>query len=95
MPCEDWHHLLRQYRSAVKDYYEAVESLDTVRDVQFDETWHRAERARSQAGSFRAALLHHEHEHECLTVDGPAKNEDLPVQETDTLVLGDQGQSGG
>lgn len=94
MACKDWSALLERYRAAVKAYNARVEDLDTVPGRQFNEAWHRAEVARTEVGVSRAALLHHEHKHRCLTGDPVVKPESA-LQPVEEWVLGDQGQSGG
>ena len=84
MRCSDWHRLLNRYRRAVGYYREAVDALGYLSDGEFNEAWHRSERARKNAESARADLLDHEHVHGCFS-----------EIETEELVLGDQCQSGG
>jgi len=93
MPCEDWSTLLQRYRSAAKEYHQAVENLTAEPGPKFNESWHRAEAARTEVGLARADLLNHEHDHACLN-DKTAKPEAV-FQPTEEWVLGDQGQPGG
>jgi hypothetical protein len=95
MPCDEWSRILERYRTAVNAYDEAVNNLTRLPGAAFNETWHRAERARQQSDKCRADLLHHEHDHACL-VAGPAENNHpLAAISTDEFILGDQGQFGG
>jgi len=95
MPCNDWSALLERYRAAVKAYNAAVEDLEAIPGPRFNDSWHRAEVARTEVGISRAALLHHEHEHGCLT-SGPAPKPEPVLQPgVEEWVLGDQGQPGG
>ncbi len=82
MPCEQWYRLLERYRRAAKLYSTAVERL---KGADFNQGWGSAEAALKNCGSARAVLLDHEHDHACASGDW----------ETEDLVLGDQGQSGG
>ncbi len=95
MACDEWRTLVRRYRTAVKEYSEAVAHLSVVPGPEFSESWHRAERARKLSDGSRAALLTHEHDHACLVngrFSGDGASSDQP---TDELILGDQGQPGG
>lgn len=94
MPCKDWLALLERYRAAVKSYNTAVEDLDTIPGPRFNEAWHHTEVARTEVGVSRAALLHHEHRHGCLS-GGPVAKPEPVLQAAEEWVLGDQGQSGG
>jgi len=67
MACNDWSSLVERYRAAVKAYHEAVASLTDVPGREFNDMWRRAEVARTEAGLSRDALLHHEHNHGCLS----------------------------
>jgi hypothetical protein len=82
MPCEQWHRLLERYRRAVKIYGKVVDSLS---GSDFNAAWQSSEAALKNCGVARAILLDHEHNHFCAAGDW----------ETEELVLGDQGQSGG
>ena len=82
MPCEEWYRLLERYRHAVKMYSKAVDGL---RGADFPEGWQSGEAGLKNCRAARASLLDHEHVHACTG----------PVWETEELVLGDQGQSGG
>lgn len=94
MPCESWSALLERYRASVKAYNDAVADLDAVPGAQFNKSWHRAETARTEVGVSRAALLHHQDQHRCLTGDVGAEPEPV-FQSSEDWVLGDQGQPGG
>lgn len=95
MRCEDWCSLLERYRRSVRAYSEAADSLTAVPGAQFNQLWHRAERARMEVGLSRTALLNHEQDHACLTNDIADKQEAVLLEESEELVLGDQGQPGG
>ena len=95
MPCAEWCQLVECYRSAVDTYNEAVQALGVLPGTAFNEKWSRTERARTKCDRCRTDLLHHEHVHACLEVGQPnGKNQSLGV-DTENMVLGDQGQSGG
>jgi len=94
MACNEWSALLERYRTAVKAYNAIVEELEDIPGPKFNESWHRAEVARTEMGIARAALLHHEHKHVCVTSEVVAKPEPV-LQPVEEWVLGDQGQSGG
>ena len=94
MTCKDWSVLLERYRAAVRRYDAAVQDLDAAPGPQFNESWHRAEVARTEVGVSRAALLHHEHKHACQA-GGPVVKSEPVLQPVEEWVLGDQGQSGG
>jgi len=93
MPCNDWSALLERYRVAVKAYHAAIADLVSFPGPEFNKSWHRAEAARTEVGISRAAFLHHEYKHACLT-SGAAAPEPV-LQPVEEWVLGDQGQSGG
>lgn len=95
MPCDDWSALLERYRRAVLAYSQAVTSLPLTPGYHFDKLWQRAEKERAEAGISRAALLNHEHEHACLGHSLASRATAAGTQDTEELVLGDQGQSGG
>ena len=96
MPCKDWSALLERYRASVKGYNEAADGLKGSPGVQFNISWHRAERARMEVDAARATLLDHEHDHLCFMGDAVPKRNPEPVHQTvEEWVLGDQGQSGG
>ncbi|HEY1760295.1 MAG TPA: hypothetical protein VGG72_33280 [Bryobacteraceae bacterium] len=82
MPCEKWYKLLERYRRSVKIYSRAVDGLS---GSDFNTAWQSAEAALKNSGVARAMLLGHEHEHACDSGDW----------DTQEMVLGDQGQSGG
>lgn len=95
MPCDDWSELLERYKRAVFAYSQAVTSLPLTPGYHFDKSWQCAEKERAEAGISRAALLNHEHEHACLVHDLAVRSVAAGTQDTEDLVLGDQGQSGG
>ena len=95
MPCEEWCELIERYRSAVHTYNEAVKALGVSPGTAFTETWQQAERARTKCSRDRADLIHHEHDHACLEPGPSNGNEQVSGINTENLVLGDQGQSGG
>jgi len=95
MPCDEWSRLVQRYRGAVNTYNEAVTALGVLPGTAFNEIWQRAERTRTKCDRCRADLLHHEHYHGCLEVVGPNGNKATSGLDTESLVLGDQGQSGG
>ena len=95
MPCDDWSALLERYRRAVLAYSQAVSGLGFSPGPYFDKSWQLAEKERAEVGLSRAALLNHEHEHACLMRAAAARTAAPGSQDTDELVLGDQGQSGG
>ena len=82
MPCEQWYKLLERYRRAAKTYSQAVDALS---GSDFNQGWQSAEAALKNSGAARSSLLDHEHNHACAVGDW----------ETEEVVLGDQGQSGG
>jgi hypothetical protein len=95
MPCNEWCRLVEGYRSAVNSYNDAVKALSALPGATFNEVWHRAERARTKSDRCRADLLHHEHDHGCLRSGQLDGDKQLAGVTTESLVLGDQGQSGG
>jgi hypothetical protein len=95
MPCDEWCRLVERYRSAVNTYNDAVKALGVAPGAAFNDTWQRTERTRTKCDRCRADLLHHEHDHSCLEVGEPNGNQGTSGIDTETLVLGDQGQSGG
>jgi hypothetical protein len=95
MPCDEWSRILERYRSAVNAYDDAVHNLAVAPGAAFNETWHRAERARKQSDKCRADLLHHEHDHACLVAEQPEPAHQLTAVGTEEYILGDQGQFGG
>jgi hypothetical protein len=96
MPCDQWGTLLERYRSAVSKYDESVRGLSLVPGAAFNETWQRAEQARKHSGDCRADLLHHEHDHACLTEAGqPETNNEMSDVDQEEFILGDQVQSVG
>jgi hypothetical protein len=95
MPCDEWRGLIERYRGTVYTYNEAVKALGVRPGAAFNEIWQRAERARVKCDRSRADLLHHEHEHACLEVLQPVGHHQMSEIDSESLVLGDQGQSGG
>ena len=95
MPCAEWCQLVERYRSAVDTYNEAVMALGGVSGTAFNEKWSRTEQARTQCDRCRTDLLHHEHVHACLVVGQPNGKKQVSGINTENMVLGDQGQSGG
>jgi hypothetical protein len=95
MPCDEWCRLVERYRSAVATYSEAVRALGVLPGPAFNEVWQRVERARFKCDRGRADLLHHEHDHGCLDAGQSDAEREMSAIDTEELVLGDQGQSGG
>ena len=95
MPCEEWCRLIERYRGAVETYDDAAKALGVLPGTAFNEIWQRTERARTKCDRCRADLLHHEHYHACLDGGPPHGRQQMSSVNTDSLVLGDQGQSGG
>jgi hypothetical protein len=85
MPCERWYELLERYRRAAKMYSTTVECLS---GSDFNGGWQSAEAALKNCGTARDNLLDHEHNHACAVGD-------WETEDTEEMVLGDQGQSGG
>ena len=79
--------LVKRYQGAVWAYNEAVDRLNAE---SFQRSWERTERARDQVAFARAALLRHQHQHA-----SSGTGNDFAIADTEELVLGDQGQSGG
>jgi hypothetical protein len=94
MPCTQWCRLIELYRGAVDTYSEATKALSVHPGAAFNETWQRAERARTRSESCRADVLHHEHDHACLE-GGKLRRKAAVGISTENFILGDQGQSGG
>jgi hypothetical protein len=82
MPCEQWYKLLERYRRAAEILSTTVDCLSAT---DFGQGWRSAEAALKNCVSARTLLLDHEQDHACASGDW----------ETEELVLGDQGQSGG
>jgi hypothetical protein len=95
MPCDEWCRLVECYRTAVNAYNQAVNALGMLPGPAFNETWSRAEGARALCNRYRADLWHHEHHHACFEVGQPEGKQQISRIETENMVLGDQGQSGG
>jgi len=64
MRCRQRQELIARYQSAVRAYDGAV---DAFGENESDPAWQRAELARKECDSARAELLHHEHDHGCVT----------------------------
>ena len=95
MTCNEWINRVERYRMAVHAHSEAVDRLCGETGTAFNEAWYQAERARRNSDAARAAVLEHERAHACgvgKPSDGSIRVADL---ETEDLILGDQGQSGG
>jgi len=90
MPCSQWYRLVESYIDAVHSYSDAAKALSVLPGLAFNETWQRAERARTESENCRADVLHHEHQHACLDSEP-----EFAGVSSESLVLGDQGQSGG
>jgi hypothetical protein len=95
MPCNQWYRLVQLYQDAVHAYSDAANALSALPEATFNETWQRAERARTNSENRRADVLHHEHEHACLDGEPSNGHGRMAGISTEQLVLGDQGQSGG
>ena len=97
MACKKWQNFLEDYQLATRRYDLAVGALNSGSNPEFNQAWENAERARQDCNRSRAALLHHEHEHACVKgiEDRLAMSASTQGLDTDELVLGDQGQSGG
>jgi hypothetical protein len=77
VPCNEWCELMRQYRSAAKAHGEIVSGLGDQPGVQFNLIWQEAENARRISDQVRAALLQHEHLHDCVA--GPVESDSAGV----------------
>ena len=95
MPCNQWYRLVESYIDAVHSYSDAAKALSVLPGPAFNETWQRAERARTESENCRADMLHHEHQHACLDSEPANGHPQLAAISSENLVLGDQGQSGG
>jgi hypothetical protein len=94
MPCDEWCRLVERYRAAVSAYNEAAKALGVLPGTAFNETWSRTERARTKCDIRRADLLQHEHHHACLEAGHHNGNGQMSSTNTESMVSGDQGQSG-
>jgi hypothetical protein len=94
MPCNQWYRLVESYQDAIHSYSDAAKTLSALAGPAFNETWQRAEQARTESENCRADVLDHEHQHECLDSDSNGHRQ-LAGISSENLVLGDQGQSGG
>jgi hypothetical protein len=95
MPCNQWSRLVEQYRSSVLDYSDAARALSAIPGSAFNDVWQRVDSARSESERRRAAVLQHEHQHACLEPESSKGHRQMAAVATESLVLGDQGQSGG
>ena len=95
MPCNQWYRLVESYIDAVHSYSDAAKALSVLPGPEFNETWQRAEHARTESENCRADMLHHEHQHACLDSELSNGHRELAGVSSENLVLGDQGQSGG
>jgi hypothetical protein len=95
MPCSEWENLLEAYRIATRVYDHAVAALTSRTGAEFNQAWAQSETARKNCGHTRAELLHHEHQHKCIPRPEAALRASTHELNTDDLILGDQGQSGG
>lgn len=95
MPCNQWYRLIESYQASVYTYSEAAKALCVLPGPAFNETWQRVERARNESENRRADVLHHEHQHACLESEPSHGYRQMPDLSSESLVLGDQGQSGG
>lgn len=95
MPCNQWYRLLELYQGAVNTYSDAAKALSVLPGPAFNETWQRVERARAASENCRADVLHHEHQHACLESEPSNGHRQMASVSSESLVLGDQGQSGG
>lgn len=67
MPCQEWFALATRYRNAVRIHSERIDAWSSLSPgSEFQIAWQLAEKARKASGDARAALLHHEHDHQCL-----------------------------
>jgi hypothetical protein len=95
MPCNQWYRLVESYKDAVHSYSDAARALSVLAGPAFNETWQRVEHARTESENCRADVLHHEHQHACLESEPANRHPELAAVSSESLVLGDQGQSGG
>jgi hypothetical protein len=95
MPCNQWYRLVESYKDAVHSYSDAAGALSALAGPAFNQTWQRAEHARTESENRRADVLHHEHQHACLDSESYDEHRELVGISSENLVLGDQGQSGG
>jgi len=92
---EEWCNLVERHRCAVRAYSEAVDRLSSVPGTPFQLSWRSAEKARREVDLARAALLSYERGLVPLAAGAGAGCEVVAFDQTEELVLGDQGQSGG
>lgn len=95
MPCPEWFDLVEQYRSAVHSYGDTVDRFRGESNSDLEGAWRRAEQSRKTAERARAALLLHERTHTCFAARAAAARGWASDAETEEMILGDQGQSGG
>jgi hypothetical protein len=89
---DEWCNVLKRYQAAVSVFNEAVDRL-TMPVTSFQHAWESAEKARIEVARTHAAILNHEQRHFAAAFGG--KHEVITFYQTEELVLGDQGQSGG
>ena len=65
LACQEWCRIVEMYRAAARDFHEAVAALPLAPGKAFDLVWQRVDRTRKACDDARAALLAHEHEHNC------------------------------
>lgn len=90
---QEWCNLVKRYQAAALAFSEAAHRL-TLPGTSFQQAWEGAEQARAEVGRTHAAILSHERQH-FLTAAAGGKHEPTAFYQTEDLVLGDQGQSGG
>lgn len=90
---DEWCNLLKRYQAAVSAFNEAVDRL-TLPRTSFQHAWESAEKARIEVERTHAGILNHEQRHFAAAAVG-GKHEVITFYQTEDLVLGDQGQSGG
>ena len=49
MPCTQWYRLVESYIDAVHSYSDAAKALSVLPGPEFNETWQRAEHARTES----------------------------------------------
>ncbi len=89
----EWSNLVKRYQAAVSVLHEAVDRLTTP-GTSFPQAWESAEKARAEVGRAHNAILDYERRHFATAAAG-GRHEPVTFYETEDLVLGDQGQSGG
>ena len=90
---DEWCNLVKRYQAATYAFYEAVDRL-TAPGTSFQHAWGNAEQARIEVERAHAAILNHERQSVSAVAVG-GKHHAIAFYETEELVLGDQGQSGG